>query len=420
MTFEKSFDLPAQESCVILAAAAMDVREGRMISPAAVAVENGRISAIGPKAKSRKAGRSVDLGNTVLLPGLHDNHCHLMLEPKNFDTLIYKRSSAAMTLDACLNARKALMAGFTTLRDPGDCDRQFGLVDLKRAIDAGKLPGPRLIIAPHFLSPTGGHGDANDFAWDLQMAGIGRIVNGVDEMRKAVREEIKYGADWVKIFVSGGVLSKGDDPTHCTYSIEEIKTAADETHRLGRRITAHAHGDAAIQACVRAGFDGIEHCTMVDDNTIPLMKKNGVFCVPTLYVLDFLIRKDNGLELTADIVAKAQSMRHVQREQFRKIVRAKVPVAYGTDIGVFPHGENWRDFLPMTECGMSPIDAIRTATLQSARMNGIEGDVGTIETGKCADIIGIAGNPLKDISSLSRVVFVMRDGRIYKCPGGQV
>ena len=381
-----------------------------------ILVEQGRIAGIGPGVGIPKGTPVVDAGGLTLIPGLHDNHCHLMLEPRNFDELIYKRASAAMALDAWINASKALQSGFTTVRDPGDCDREYGLVDLRKAIDQGKLPGPRVIVAPHFLSPTGGHGDANDFAHDLRMAGIGRIVDGPDGMRKAVREEIKYGAEWIKVFVSGGVLSKGDNPAHSTYTIEEVRAAAEEAHRLGRKITAHAHGAQAIRYCVEAGFDGVEHCTMVDDDTIGLMKRSGTFCVPTLYVLDFLVKEDNGLDLTPDLVEKARVMRNVQRERFRKVVEAGVPVAYGTDIGVFPHGENWRDFSVMVECGMTPLEAIRTATLNSARMNGIDHEVGTLEMGRKADIIGVDGNPVDDVSSLRRVRLVMRDGRIFKTP----
>lgn len=382
-----------------------------------ILVENDRISDLGTNPNMIPASATVlDLGDRTLIPGLHDNHCHLMLQPQNFDQLIYKRSASAMVLDGYVNANKALMAGFTTIRDPGDCDRQYGLVDLRRAIENGKLPGPRLIVAPHFLSPTGGHGDANDFAYDLHLAGIGRIVDGVDEMRKAVREEIKYGADWIKVFVSGGVLSKGDNPVHSTYSPEEIRTAAAEAHRLGKKITAHAHGAEAIRFCVEAGYDGIEHCTMVDGETIALMKERGITCVPTLYVLDFLVEKNNGLDLTDDLIEKARTMRRHQRQRFSEIVKARVPVAYGTDIGVFAHGENWRDFPLLVECGMTPLDALRTATINSAKMNGIDHEVGTLEIGKRADIVAVSGNPLEDVSSLSRVVFVMRDGMVYKKP----
>ncbi len=409
-------DLPPRGRYALKASRAIDVRAGRMIEPVVILVDDDRIEGIGPRLKIPDRARSVDLGSLTLLPGLHDNHCHLMLDPKNFDTLLYKRSSAGKVLDALVNAQRALAAGFTTVRDPGDCDWQYGLVDLKRAVDRGQFPGPRIIVAPHFISPTGGHGDANDFACDLHQRGIGRIVDGSPAIRQAVREEIKYGADWVKIFVSGGVLSKGDNPAHSTYTRDEVHSAAEEAHRLGKKITAHAHGAQAIRFCVDAGFDSVEHCTMVDDATIALMKKRGTYCVPTLHVLDFLVSDRNGLDLTPDIVAKAKEMRRVQRVRFRKIARAGVRVAYGTDIGVFPHGENWRDFPLLVECGMRPLEAIRSATINSARMNGIDQEVGTLESGKLADIIGVEGNPLTDIVSLSAVSFVMRAGRIFVTP----
>jgi imidazolonepropionase-like amidohydrolase len=233
-------------------------------------------------------------------------------------------------------------------------------------------------------------------------------------MRKAVREEIKYGADWIKLFASGGVLSMGDDPSHTHYSYPEIQVAAEEAHRLGKKITAHAHGAEAVRYCAEAGFDSVEHCTMIDDEGIRMMKEKGIYCVPTLYCLDFLQKSENPMNLDASIVAKAKDMRGFQRDRFSKIVAAGVKVAYGTDIGVFPHGENWRDFPCMVECGMSPMAAIQSATINSARMNGIDGEVGALARGLKADVIAVAGDPTQDINALEKVRFVMRDGAIYR------
>ena len=399
---------------VLRAKRGIDVAAGKLIQDAMVVVENDRIVGFGSNLTVPGSAEVIELGDTTLLPGLHDNHCHIVLEPRDIDTVVYKRSSARKTLDALINAQKTLFGGFTTIRDPGDAEWQFGTIDLRNFINEGKAAGPRMLIAPHYLSITGGHGDANDFACDLCMVGIGKIVDGVQEMQKAIREEVKYGADWIKLFASGGVLSMGDDPSHSHYTLAEIKTAAEEAHRLGVKITAHAHGAQAVRFCAEAGFDSVEHCTMIDDEGIAIMKEKGIFCVPTLYCLDFLQLPENPMNLHQSIIDKAKSMRGYQRERFSEIVKAGVPVAYGTDIGVFPHGENWKDFPIMVDCGMEPLEAIRTATMNSAKMNGIEGDVGTLNMGMKADVIAVQGNPLDDITSLGKTVFVMKDGAVYR------
>ncbi len=404
-------------SYVLKAARAVDVLDGTVVENASVAVENDRIVGFGTQVHAPAGARTLDLGDVTLLPGLHDNHCHLFLDPVDIDWVIYKRSSARKTLDGLYNAQKTLMAGFTTVRDPGDCDWQYGTVDLRNFINAGKASGPRMLVAPHYLSITGGHGDANDFACDLCMVGIGKIVDGVDAMRHAVREEVKFGADWIKLFASGGVLSMGDDPSHSHYTLEELKVAAEEAHRLGVKITAHAHGAQAVRYCAEAGFDSVEHCTMIDDEGLAMMKDKGIYCVPTLYCLDYLQIPENPMNLDPSIVAKAKGMRSFQRDRFAKIVKEQVPVAYGTDIGVFPHGENWRDFPIMIGCGMDPLAAIQSATINSARMNGIDEEVGALREGQKADVIAVTGDPTKDIALLGQPTFVMRDGAVVRHDG---
>lgn len=397
-------------SYLLRAARILDVEAGVLRQNAAIRIEGDEITAVGELSLS--SGVTVlDLGDVTLLPGLHDNHCHLMFRSSTFEQDIYKRSSAKKTLDALVNAQKTLWAGFTTVRDPGDCDWQYGLIDLRNFINQGLAAGPRILVAPHYLSITGGHGDANDYACDLCMRGVGKIVDGVEEMRKAVREEIKFGADWIKLFASGGVLSVGDDPSHTHYSREELAIAAEEAHRHGKKITAHAHGAEAVRFCAELGFDSIEHCSMIDDAGIEAMKKNGVYCVPTLYVIDFLLSDP---QTPAPIAQKAEWMRRYQRQRFSALVARGVKVAYGTDIGVFPHGENWRDFPCMVECGMSPLEAIRAATLQSAKMNGIFDEVGALTPGRKADIIAVPGNPLIEIERLQEVCFVMKGGAVFR------
>lgn len=407
-------EIQGRGSYAIRAARAVDVLEGKVVKDAVVLVEGDRIAAFGSNLTLPGSAESIDLGNATLMPGLHDNHCHLMMDPLDLDAVVYKRSSARKTLDALVNAQKTLWGGFTFVRVPGDCEWQYGLVDLKKYIAEGLALGPRMQVAPHYISITGGHGDANDFACDLCMKGIGKIVDGVDAMRQAVREEIKYGADWIKLFASGGVLSMGDDPSHSHYTLDEIRVAAEEAHRLGKKITAHAHGAQAVKYCAEAGFDSVEHCTLIDDEGLAMMKEKGIYCVPTLYCLDFIQEPANPMNLHASIVQKAKEMRGFQREHFAKIVQAGVPVAYGTDIGVFPHGQNWRDFPCMVECGMAPLAAIQSATINSARMNGIDAEVGALASGLKADVVAVEGDAIQDVNRLEKVRFVMKDGVVVR------
>jgi imidazolonepropionase-like amidohydrolase len=407
-------ELRARGRYALRAARGLDVEAGKVVADAVVVVENDRIAGFGSGVKPPSGAETIDLGDATLMPGLHDNHCHLMLDPMDLTTVVYRRSSARKTLDALVNAQKTLLAGFTTVRDPGDSDWHYGLIDLRNFLREGGAPGPRMLVAPHYLSITGGHGDANDFACDLCMRGLGKVVDGVDEVRKAVREDLKYGADWIKLFASGGVLSMGDDPSHSHYSFEELAVAAEEAHRQGKRITAHAHGAQAVKYCAQAGFDSIEHCTLIDDEGLAMMKAKGIYCVPTLYCLDYLQIPENPMNVDATIVEKARRMRGFQRTNFAKVVKTGVPVAYGTDIGVFPHGENWRDFPCMLECGMPAMDAIRSATASSAAMNGIASEVGALREGLKADVVAFPGNPLEDVNLLARPRLVMKDGAIYR------
>ncbi len=410
-------ELSGRGHYVLRAARGVDVVKGEVVADAVLEVKDERIEAFGSGLKPARGASVIDLGDATLMPGLHDNHCHLLTEPIDLVTVVYRRTSAAKALHGLANAQKTLWAGFTTVRDPGDADWHNALVDLRNFIAAGHAAGPRMLVAPHYLSITGGHGDANDFACDLCMRGMGKIVDGAEAMRKAVREEIKLGADWIKLFASGGVLSIGDDPNHAHYTAEEIRVAAEEAHRLGRRITAHAHGAQAVRFCAEAGYDSVEHCSFIDEEGVRMMKDKGIPVVPTLYVLDFLQIPENPMNLDASIIRKATEARKLQRNRFARIVEAEVPVAYGTDIGVFPHGENWRDFPVMVECGMDPLEAIRAATVNSARMNGIEEEVGTLEPGRRADVVAVAGDPLDDMARMADVRFVMRDGVIYRHEG---
>ncbi|HEY5756975.1 MAG TPA: amidohydrolase family protein, partial [Steroidobacter sp.] len=342
-----------------------------------------------------------------------DLHAHIEVNPDTLSGSDLDRSSAARALDGLHNAQVMLQAGFTTLRDPGESDRYYSTVAIRDAITSGKAIGPRLFVAPHALGPTGGHGDFNGLANDLHIEVPTRVANGVDEIRRTIREEVKYGADWIKVMATGGVMSAGDDPNRSAYTDEELRAAVDETHRLGRKITVHAIGAEGIKAAVRAGVDSVEHGMLIDDETIALMKQKGTWLVPTLYVLDYVVNNGPSIGFPAESVAKGRALLAERDKRLRRAFTAGVKVAFGSDT-IFPHGDATREFAELVRLGLSPAEAVRAATINAARMLGIANQVGTLERGQLADIVAVAANPLEDVRTLEQVRFVMKSGRIVK------
>jgi imidazolonepropionase-like amidohydrolase len=395
--------------------AVLDVRGGRVSGPATIFVRGGRIESIG--AGAPPAGVNVvNLSSMTCLPGLMDLHAHLLINPDTLSRLDLERSSAERALDGLHNAQVMLAAGFTTLRDPGDFDRYYATVAIRDAIASGRATGPRLFVAPHALGPTGGHGDFNTVAADLHMEVPTRVADGVEGMRLAIRDEVKHGADWIKLMATGGVMSAGDNPNMTAYTDEELRAAVDETHRHGRKITVHAIGTEGIRAAIAAGVDCIEHGILIDDEGIKLMKQRGTWLVPTLHVLNYVV--DNGPQMgfAAESVAKGRALREERDRRLRRAFAAGVKVAFGSDT-IFPHADAVKEFAELVRLGLSAADAVRTATVNAAELLGIAHEVGTIESGKLADIVAVAGNPLEDIRTLERVQFVMKAGEVIKRPG---
>jgi imidazolonepropionase-like amidohydrolase len=347
------------------------------------------------------------------LPGLIDAHTHLSSRVGLPRPERMKSTAARSAIAGVTNCRNTLMAGFTTCRDVGGGE----LVDigLRDAIQAGEMVGPRMQVAAWSLSMTGGHGDpqnAVSYHWcsDLQSG----VADGVDEVRKKVRFNVQQGADVIKILATGGVLSPGDDPQHTGYTRDELRAAVDEANRLGRMVAAHAHGKQGILWASEAGVRSIEHGSYMDEEVARALKKNGTWYVPTLYVVEPILAPGNPLHIQDENLAKARVVKEQMRRAFRTALKNGVAIAFGTDAGVFAFGEQGREFKIYVDEGMTPLAAIQTATTRAAEMIGWEKKVGTVERGRYADLVAVAGNPLQDITELERVRWVMKGGVVVK------
>jgi imidazolonepropionase-like amidohydrolase len=377
-----------------------------------VVVEGEKIVAVNPTARPAGA-RTIALPGQVLLPGLMDAHVHLnyIIGP-GWETEPVRFTGADFAMRAIPHASKTLLAGFTTVRDLGT-GLGFSDVALMKAIDAGWVVGPRVIPAGHALSVTGGHCD--------QSTGLGPDVippnflsgtaDGVDEVLKAVRYQIKHGAKVIKICATAGVLSFEGPAGAQQYSIEELRAAAEEAHRHGLKIAAHAHGTEGIIASTEAGIDSIEHNSMMTDEAAAILKKNGTFVVPNLHLIDTL----KTTELPPALAAKQAKLGPLAVESFKRALRNGLKVAFGTDAGVFPHGDNAQEFMARVALGDTPLHAIQSATIVNAELFGTP-DRGRIEPGLLADLVAVAGNPLEDVKLLEDVRFVMKGGVVYKQP----
>jgi imidazolonepropionase-like amidohydrolase len=395
----------------IKAAHMLDVRSGALIDNAVVLVSGERITAAGSQLAIPPGAKVIDLGNKTLLPGLIDMHTHLTGNPEDAGYSIIAKSVPRITLTGAKNARVTLNAGFTTVRDVGaDGYTDIGLRD---AINDGDVPGPRIAASGPPLGITGGHCDDTLHAPEYKLTSLG-VADGVDEALKVTRRNIKYGADVIKICATGGVLSFGDDPRTSQYTLEELKAIIGEAHRLGRKAAAHAHGGDGIRLAVLAGIDSIEHGSYIDDEGIKLMKEHKTYLVPTLYLGDWLIENAAPIKLPAPLLEKAKVVLPQARVNIGRAIKAGVPIAFGTDAAVYPHGLNAREFAVLVKLGMTPIQAIRTATLNASELLGWTDKVGTIEAGKFADLIAVDGEPLKDVRALEQVQWVMKGGAVVK------
>jgi imidazolonepropionase-like amidohydrolase len=404
---------PPEKVVLLKAAHLIDVRAGRVLDGQAVLIAGGRIIKVGPADQiAPPAGVMViDLGAATLLPGLIDCHVHLTSDPEDAGLKGLTLSAARRALKGAKNARRTLQAGFTTVRNVGASG--FSDVALRDAIDADEIPGPRIIPSGPALGSTGGHCDENHLAPEFAYRDEG-VADGVPAVLAKTREVIKYGAGVVKFCASGGVFSKGDLPGTTQYSSEEMSALVAEAHRQGRKVAAHAHGTQAIIDAANAGVDSIEHGSLIDAEGIRVMKQHGTYLVADIYNDDFILGEGKQYGFTEEMLEKERSLGQKQREGFRKAAQTGVKIAFGTDAGVYPHGGNAKQFAVMVKYGLTPLQAIQSATVTAADLLGWSDRVGSIESGKFADLIAVEGNPLSDVTALEHVDFVMKGGQVVK------
>ena len=386
----------------------LDVVSGKMLDNVSVVVQADRITAVNPA--SLPAGATVvDLGNVTLLPGFIDMHTHLNGEPITPQNVYADvlETEVDEAFRATRNARVTLLAGFTTVRDVGSPVT----VSLGKAVERGEVMGPHVFSSRYPIGITGGHCDVTGYAPGIaERTPETGVVNGPWQAVEAVRYQIKHGAAVIKICATAGVLSMEGPVGAQQLSDEEMKAIVDEATRHGLKVAAHAHGTQGIKAAIRAGVASIEHGSMLDDEAIHMMKERGTYLVPTSYLVDRLDRN----ALPPVMRRKADEVLPVARESLRKAIAAGVKIAFGTDAAVYPHGENAHEFAVYVKQGMTPLDALRTATVNAADLLGWSDRIGSIEAGKFADLVAVDGDPTKDVTLLEHPVFVMKGGTVYK------
>jgi len=412
---------PASKTYVLRATRMFDGKSNTLVTPGLVVVTDGKIVAVGAKAAVPAGAEPIDLGDATLLPGFIDAHTHITMmysddwKQNTLDGL--QKTIAEQALDASANARVTLMAGFTTVRDVGSHD--YLDVGLRNAIRDGVVAGPRMLVTVHALGSTGGHCDhSGGFRPGLfgrETDPLDGVINSPDQARYAVRLDHKYGADLIKVCATGGVLSLTDDVDTPQLTQEELNAIVDEAHALRRKTAAHAHGNEGAKRAILAGIDSIEHGSFMQDETLELMKQRGTYLVPTLIAGDSLREKiDKGVYLPAAIIAKTHAALAARSQMFQHAVAKGVKVGFGTDAAVYAHGRNAEEFHLMVDLGMKPIDALRSAALPDAELLAIQDKLGTLESGKLADVIAVPGDPVENIRQTEKVFFVMKEGIIYR------
>lgn len=395
----------------------IDVRNGRVLNDHAILIEGDRIKEVGPSNQlaSKAAGaRVIDLSGATALPGMIDCHTHILLQGditnEDYDVQLLKESIPFRTIRATVAARAGLMNGFTAMRDLETEGAMYADVDVKRAINAGYIDGPRMFVSTRAFSATGMY-PLTGYSWELRVPEGVQIVDGADNIRRAVREQVKYGADWIKYYSDRRYYVK-DGALHSwvNFTDEEVRALVDEAHRLGRKVAAHAMGREGIESALRAGVDSIEHGDGLDDEMMDLMIKRGAYWCPTIYVGVYVAegRAAAGAPIW-------NTMIELEAKAFNKAVKKGVKIAFGTDAGGFAWSENEaKEFSYMVRYGMTPMQAIQSATISAATLLDASNDIGSIEPGRFADIIAVKDNPLDDITRLERVEFVMKGGKVIK------
>lgn len=399
---------------IIHAGKMIDTETGRMLRDRFIVIEGETITDVTTAAAAARLDepdRFIDLSDMTVLPGLTDSHVHLTSDASIHGYKRLTRSIPRSAITGVVNAKKTLMAGFTTVRNLGASG--FADIDLMNAVADGDISGPRILPAGHSIGITGGHCDNNllPFEYDAKAGGV---ADGPWAVRAKVRENNKYGAKVIKFCGTGGVLSKGTKIGAQQFSFEEMKAIVDEAHLLGLKVAVHAHGEDGINTAIRAGVDSVEHASLISDAGIAAAKKSGTYLSMDIYVSDYILSEGEAAGILEESLAKERVVGKAQRERFQAAVKAGANIAYGTDAGVYPHGDNARQLSYLADWGMKPIQAIQTATISNARLFGMEDKIGSITAGKFADIIAVKASPLDDISALENVHFVMKNGEIIK------
>jgi imidazolonepropionase-like amidohydrolase len=400
------------ETVVVTADRMVDVVAGRMVERPQITITDGRITTVASQDAPVAAGaRRFDLKGMTLLPGLIDMHVHLTSDPKFSGYKGLEYTDNFWTVVGVANAKRTVEAGFTTVRNVGSSG--FDDVALKQGIEQGYIPGPRIVPATYAIGATGGHCDTTEFPPSV-IASSFNIANGPEEMRAMVRTLRKYGAEVIKFCGTGGVFSKTDSVGAQQYSLEEMKALVNEAHMLGLKVAVHAHGTAGIKDAIRAGVDTIEHASLADEEAFKLAKQNGTYFSMDIYDDDYILAEGEKNGVFKESLEKERTIGLKQRETFRAANKAGVKMIFGTDGGVYPNGNNAKQFVTMVTWGMTSMQAIQAATVTAAEALGRSQDVGAIAVGRFGDLIAVTGDPLADVSILQSVPFVMKGGSVVK------
>lgn len=401
----------AAESVYVTADRLIDPIDAKLILNAVVEIKANQIVSVAANGSVPEAATRIDLGNATLLPGLADVHAHLSWYATDTNVSFLSVSHADEAIRSVINAEVLLLAGFTSVRNTGAGG--YADVSVRNAINAGRVPGPRLKVSGSSLGITGGHCDQNLFPKQYGMKNDG-IADGPWAVREQVREHKKYGADLIKFCATGGILSKGTEVGTRQYTMEEMQAIVDEAHTQGMQVAAHAHGAEGILYAINAGVDSIEHSSLIDAEGIALAVENGTFLTMDIYTSEYLVAEGEKVGFMPEMIEKARYVHERRSDIFKSAVDAGAKIVFGTDSSVIPHGTNAKQLSRMVEYGMTPMQAIQSATTVAAELLEWEGQTGGIAAGYFADIIAVRGNPLEDISTVENVFFVMKNGQVYK------